>query len=263
MAAMTSRLRRPELRFGALPFDYIMLPRRVVLDPVEALESCMLGKILPVAVLSLASLAACASSTAPTTRETDATGTAEALSTPHANRIMDGCTVSAIGAAAADAFGDNNLQHLVGLTVDGAPGAEDGTITYTVTTENDEDGATDRKVVVTEKGDKCDVKSIDPLDGKMPSAKDAKDAYTAVVDDCTFVALESAAKLAFATGNDLQHLHGLSLDGDPAVEGVLSYTITIGNAEDGDTDFAAKVKQTINLSTGKSTCVVQSVKEKK
>jgi hypothetical protein len=108
------------------------------------------------------------------------------------------------------------------------------------------------------------VKSIDPLDGKMPSAKDASDAYAAVIDDCTFIALDAAAKLAFATGNDVQHLHGLSLDdGDPATSGILSYTITIGNAEDGDTDFAAKVKQTIDFSTGKSTCVVQSVKETK
>jgi hypothetical protein len=221
----------------------------------------MIRKILPGLFVLLA---ACAS---PSQTEDPAASSpaGEALSEgSHESRILDACTVTAIGAAAADAFGDNNLQHFVGLTMDGTPGAEDGTITYTVTTENDEDGATDRKVVVDERGASCTVKTIEPLDGKMPSAKDAKDAFKAVVDDCTHVALEATAKVAFATGNDLQHLHGLSLDdGDPAVDGVLAYTITIGNGEDGDTDFVAKVKQTIDRSTGKSTCVVQSASEKK
>jgi hypothetical protein len=198
-------------------------------------------------------------------QDTEASDPAEAaLTAGGSKRIMDACTVTAIGAAAVDAFGDNNLQHFVGLTVDGAPGATDGVIKYTVTTENDEDGATDRKLVVAQRGSSCTVKSMDPLDGKMPTAHDIQSAYKAVVDDCTVVALDSAAKLAFASGNDLQHLHGFSLDdGDPATSNLLKYSITIGNAEDGDTTFAVSVKEILDLNTGKTTCTVKSAAAKK
>src|SRR5262249_15321921 len=158
-----------------------------------------------------------------------------------ADRVTDACTATAIGAAAADAFGGNNLQHLVGLTVDGAPGVQDGQIAYEVTTSNDEDGATTRKVLVVERGSSCGVASIKPLDFKKPSASDIKSSFKAVVDECTTVAIDAAAKKAFET-NNLQHLHGLALDGDPAADGQLKYTITLGNEEDGDTNYAVSVQ---------------------
>jgi hypothetical protein len=188
----------------------------------------------------------------------------EALSsTRNAEKVTDACTAAAIGVAAADAFGDNNLQHLVGLTVDGTPGVGNGRITYEVTTSNDEDGETTRKVVALQRGPKCTISSIAPLDGTMPSATNAEKAFKAVVDTCTSAALEAAAKLAFAGGNDLQHLHGLRLDdGDLAVAGLLKFNVRIGNVEDGDTDYAVSVQQEINHSSGRSTCTVKSATQK-
>jgi hypothetical protein len=178
----------------------------------------------------------------------------------NAAKVIDACTQAAIGSAAADAFVDNNLQHLTFFRVDGAPGITDGKLTYNVTTSNDEDGDTERTVVVQEHGSSCTVSSVKPLDGaKIPSASSARSAYQAVIDTCTMVAIDRAAKKALLE-NNLQHLHRLSLDdGDPAQEGTLKYSVTLGNEEDGDTVYAVAVKQAINFSTGRSSCTVQSV----
>jgi hypothetical protein len=98
----------------------------------------------------------------------------------------------------------------------------------------------------------------------MPSPSIAARAFKAVVDTCTTVALDAAAKLAFAGGNDLQHLHGLDLnDGDLAGDGLLRFTITLGNVEDGDTDYAVSIQQTINRSTGRSTCTLKSATQQR
>jgi hypothetical protein len=213
--------------------------------------------ILAVSVASVALGAGCASASAP---DSAASGSdLSASASPDWFPVMDDCVQVAVSAAAVKAFGDSNLQHLESLSVDGDL-ATDGDLTVTITTGNDEDGDTTRKVEVAQKVNTNTGKitcKVTKIDGKATSPAFNEKALKAIVDDCTGVAIVAAQKIS----SNYWHLYGLKLDGDPAQSGDLKYVVTQGNDEDGDTDYNVDVKQTIDLSTGKSTCKVTSAKE--
>jgi hypothetical protein len=87
---------------------------------------------------------------------------------------------------------------------------------------------------------------------------DSSSAWTKLVDPCVQASIGAAAKAAL-TGN-FEHLYGFNVDdGDLAVSGALSMTVTTGNDEDGNTDHKVAVSETVDESTGAITCKVTKV----
>ena len=86
----------------------------------------------------------------------------------------------------------------------------------------------------------------------------ASTAWTKLVDPCVQAGIGAAAKTVL-TGDE-EHLYGFNVDdGDLAVSGALSLTVTTGNDEDGNTDHKVAVTEAVDDTTGAITCKVTKV----